>query len=326
MKSKLVCVGETFLNGQSGHHLPLFRRFFDVSDYDATLTYDGSTTFMYRTDESRAQLKKYEDTCKFIADSVWEPFFFCSEDFGENTIGLLNTGHASHARVLTVPKWLWFEEHFSQQDKKSLIKDMPFTHNKTKSFLMQIGDAKQARIQLYNALKQKDLLKNSLHSFLEYGIGLEGNFPKEEYDPLYPPFPQRAYRPEWYNDTHFTLVVEAMNEIPDQGTTPTFITEKTVKPLMYGHPFLLYGDKGIYKTLESWGFHTFPELFDQSFDLEEDLDKKIEIVCEQVTKYQHKDVEKKIVDNFNRFWNTELVERLMIKEIIEPMLEFISKQ
>ena len=172
MKSKLVCVGETFLNGQSGHHLPLFRRFFDVSDYDATQTYDGSTTFMYRTDESRAQLKKYEDTCKFIADGVWETNFFCKDNFDNKTLGIINNGYTKNKYVLTVPKWFWFEEHFSQQDKKSLIKDMPFTHNKTKSFLMQIGDAKQARIQLYNALKQKDLLKNSLHSFLEYGIGL----------------------------------------------------------------------------------------------------------------------------------------------------------
>lgn len=323
MKPRLVCVDETFLNGQSGHHLPLFRRFFDVSDYDATLTYDGSTTFMYRTDESRAKLKKYEGTCKFIADSVWEPFFFCSEDFDENTIGILNTGHASHNRVITVPKWLWFEEHFSQQDKKSLIKDMPFTHNKTKSFLMQIGDAKQARIQLYDALKQKDLLKNSLHSFLEYGIGLEGNFPKAEYDPNNPPFPQRAYRPEWYNDTNFTVVVEAMNELID-SPNDCFITEKTMKPIMYGHPFIIYGDKGIYSRLRRWGFVTFPELFGESFEAKEDLNKKIERMCELIQEYQHQDVADKILHNFNRFWNREKVEELMIKEMIEPMLEFIS--
>ena len=187
---------------------------------------------------------------------------------------------------------------------------------------MQIGDAKDARVRLYDVLKRKGLLKNSLHSFLAYGIALEGPF--GNYDCDIPPFPQRAYRPEWYNDTNFTVVLEAMNEIQD-GPDECFITEKTMKPIMYGHPFLLYSrDKGIYKTIESWGFHTFPELFDQSFDIEQDLDKKIAIVCEQVAKYQHKDVENKIVDNFNRFWNTELVEQLMIEQMIEPMLEFIS--
>jgi len=47
-------------------------------------------------------------------------------------------------------------------------------------------------------------------------------------------------------------------------------------------------------------------------------------VVNQVAIYKHKNVGNKIVDNFQRFWNTELVEQLMIKEMIEPMLEFIS--
>ena len=323
MKPKLVCVGETFLNGQSGHHLPLFSKHFDISNYDDTIQYDHNTTFMYRTDQSRARLKTYEDSCKFIADGIWEVQFFCSTDFDTNTLGLIAAGHDSNSRVMTVPKWFWFEEHFSQQDKKSLIKDMPFTHNKTKSFLMQIGDAKDSRIRLYDALKQKDLLKNAVYSFLEYGKALEGPF--GNYDPNVPPFPQRAYRPEWYNDTHFTVVPEAMNEIID-GRNDCFITEKTMKPIMYGHPFIILGDKGTYSMLRSWGFYTFPELFGESFEMNSDLDKKIERMCELIDEYRPQDVADKIVHNFDRFWNRDKVEALMIKEIIEPMLEFISKQ
>jgi|TARA_B100001094_G_scaffold331108_1_gene398389 hypothetical protein len=323
MKPKLVCVDETFLNGQSGHHLPLFKKFFDISNYDDTILYDRNTTFMYRTDQSRAKLIKYEDSCKFIADGIWEVKFFCSTDFGTNTIGMIAAGHNSNSKVMAVPKWFWFEEHFSQQDKKSLIKHMPFKHKKTKTFLMQIGDAKDPRVRLYNALKQKNLLENSIYSFLEYGIALEGPF--ENYDANEPPFPQRAYRPEWYNDTNFTVVPEAMNQITD-GPDDCFITEKTMKPLMYGHPFIILGDKGTYSTLASWGFYTFPELFDQSLDIEEDLNKKIEIMCNQIEKYQHQDVADKIVHNFDRFWNRELVEELMINEMIKPILRFISKQ
>ena len=323
MKPKLVCIDETFLNGASGHHLPLFGQYFDITNYDPTQVYGIETTFMYRYDESRDKASRHEGKSKFIADGVWESQFSCTDNFDQDTLGLINAGYTHNDRVLAVPKWFWFEEHFSQQDKKTLITDLPHTHDKSKSFLLQMGDAKQARIQLYDALKQKDLLKNSLHSFLEYGIGLEGNFPKAEYDTNNPPFPQRAYRPEWYNDTNFTVVVETMNGLID-GPDDCFITEKTMKPIMYGHPFIVLGDKGTYSALRSWGFHTFPELFDQSFDFEENLNKKIEIVCEQIAKYQHKDVENKIVDNFNRFWNTELVEQLMIEQMIEPMLEFIS--
>ena len=262
-----------------------------------------------------------------MEESKWFKYVSCIlfvHVFFPKTLGIINNGYTKNKYVLTVPKWFWFEEHFSQQDKKSLIKDMPFTHNKTKSFLMQIGDAKQARIQLYNALKQKDLLKNSLHSFLEYGIGLEGNFPKEEYDPLYPPFPQRAYRPEWYNKTEFTLIAECFQNIVDGDQDSVFITEKTMKPIMYGHPFILMGDARSLKNLEMWGFETFSELFDQSYDAEQDIDKRKDMIIDEVSRYRYKNVENKIIANFQRFWNTELVEQLMIKEMIEPMLEFIS--
>ena len=93
---------------------------------------------------------------------------------------------------------------------------------------------------------------------------------------------------------------------------------------MYGHPFIILGDTGTYDTLESWGFHTFPELFDQKFDKESDIDTKIDMVVEQVSKYQNKDVQDKVIHNFNHFWNTDFVERLIIEEMIMPILEFVN--
>ena len=322
MKPKLVCVDETFLNGPSGHHLPLFRKFFDVFDYDDTQTYDDYTTFMYRTDQSRAKVKKYEGTCKFIADGVWETNFFCKDNFDNKTLGIINNGYTKNGRVLAVPKWFWFEEHFSQQEKKASIKDMPFKHNKTKLFLLQMGDAKEPRVNLYKSLKEKGLLSNAIYSFLEYGIVLEG--PVKNYNPLIPPFPQRAYRPEWYNKTEFTLIAECFQNIVDGDQDSVFITEKTMKPIMYGHPFILLGDARSLKILEMWGFETFSELFNQSYDEEKNINKRIDMIVDEVSRYRYKNVENKIIDNFQRFWNTELVEQLMIKEMIEPMLDFIS--
>lgn len=335
-KPKLVCIDKTFLNDASGHHLPLFSKYFAVSNFDPSLEYDSNTTFIYQRDEARAKAKQYEKVSKFIADAVWETEFFCLNTFDERTLGLAAAGHNNNNRVLQIPKWFWFEEHFSQQDKKPLIKSLPSVHHKSKSFLLQMGDAKPPRVKLYNALERNNLLNNALYSFLAYGIALEGPCPTytEDHELMIedmigdgpePPFQQRAYRPEWYNTTQFTLVAEAINEIVD-GPTDCFITEKTMKPIMYGHPFLLLSDNQSYKTLESWGFNTFPELFDQSIDNESDLDKKIESICIQIANYKNLDVQNKIQENFQRFWNRELVEELMIKEMIEPMLEFISKK
>lgn len=330
-KPKLVCVGETFLNeSESRHHMPLFTRYFDISNYDDSLSYDHRTTFMYRYDKSRAKVKKYKDYCKFIADSVWEPFFFCSTDFDENTIGLLNrAGKNNNPRILTVPKWLWFEEHFSQQKNKDLIKHMPFTQPKTYSFLLQMAVARPHRVWLYEALKKEKLLSNALYSFLEYDIALD-NVLDNNYRPHFN-FADREYRPEWYNHTYFTVVAENMLECPTEPVYnemidrngAAFVTEKTMKPIMYGHPFVILGDVGIYDTLESWGFQTFPELFDQSCNQETDVDKRIDIIVNSIKAYQHKDVNDKVMHNYERFWDTDLVERLMVEEMINPMIKFI---
>ena len=225
--------------------------------------------------------------------------------------------------MLSVPKWFWFEEHYSQQDKKAMIKDMPFTYPKSKTFLMQIGDVKPARAKLYELLQERNLLQNATYSFLEYGIGLEG--PVENYDPNVPPFPQRAYQPEWYNDTHFTLVAECMQEIIDGQYYSVFITEKTMKPIMYGHPFIIMGDKHTLEVLDVWGFKTFPELFNQKYDREKNDDKRIRMVVDQVGKFKNIDVSEKIIHNFKRFWDRDLVEKLMTAEMIIPIKQFISR-
>ena len=324
MKPKLVCVDETFLNGASGHHLPLFGQYFDITNFDEGEKYEPGTTFMYRNDRSRSKLEKYEHSCKFIADGVWEMNFFCNHNFTDNTLGLINNGFVGHSNVLAIPKWFWFEEHFSQQDKRKLIKDLPFTHPKTRSFLMQMGDAKVPRIKLYERLKNKNLLDNAVYSFLEYGIGLEG--PVRNYDPLTPPFPQRAYRPEWYNTSHFTLVAECFQSGIDLSEDSVSITEKTMKPIMYGHPFILLGDTHSLRILSSWGFNTFPELFDESYDEVSNIDQRIEMIVNEVANHKHQSVDDKIVYNFQRFWDTRLVESMMVEEMIQPILEFISKK
>ena len=323
MKPKLVCIGETFLNGQSGHHLPLFSKYFDISNYDHTVTYDSKTTFIYRHDEARHKVKQYEGISKFIADGIWEMNFFCDSNFGDDTLGLICNGYSSHDRVLSVPKWFWFEEHYSQQHKKALIKDMPFEHPKSKTFLMQIGDAKPPRTKLFSLLNERNLLDNATYSFLAQGIGLEG--PVNDYDPNVPPFPQRAYRPEWYNETHFTLVPECMQEIVDGQYYSVFITEKTMKPIMYGHPFIILGDKHTLEVLEIWGFQTFPELFNQKYDREKYDDKRITMVVDQVGKFKPADVKEKVLHNFKRFWDRDLVEKLITAEMIIPIKQFISR-
>jgi len=52
-----------------------------------------------------------------------------------------------------------------------------------------------------------------------------------------------------------------------------YITEKTWKAIAYGSPFCINGDNGSLKYLQSMGFKTFNEFWDESYDEDNDIDK-----------------------------------------------------
>ncbi len=81
--------------------------------------------------------------------------------------------------------------------------------------------------------------------------------------------------PMEYLQSNIDLVLEA-----DIDTL--FITEKTWKPIVFKKPFIIYGGKGIHTKLKELGFKLYTELFDYSFDNE---DNRLDLICEQVNKY-----------------------------------------
>ena len=80
----------------------------------------------------------------------------------------------------------------------------------------------------------------------------------------------------YYNNSYFSIIPET--------STGVSITEKTSKVLYHGHPFIMLNPVvmnkeneveesdsktitiGALKQLREWGFETFPELFDESYD------------------------------------------------------------
>jgi hypothetical protein len=66
---------------------------------------------------------------------------------------------------------------------------------------------------------------------------------------------------EDYEKTFISLVTETL---VDSGTL--FLSEKIWKPIMVGHPFLVYGNKGTLKYLRELGYKTFDKWIDESYD------------------------------------------------------------
>ena len=77
--------------------------------------------------------------------------------------------------------------------------------------------------------------------------------------------------PAPYIDTYFSLVTETVFDYPY-----TFRTEKIWKPIAIGHPWIVAGNRGYYRDMQQLGFKTFGHLIDESFDLLDNKQDRIE--------------------------------------------------
>jgi len=96
-----------------------------------------------------------------------------------------------------------------------------------------------------------------------YNTVLTANYPKTvDVLDLVNQVPNLINNLEIYERSQLTVVTEShFNQ-----TGGLFITEKTFRPLLVGHPFIILGQKGILKKLRSWGFQTDFDGLDQSYD------------------------------------------------------------
>ena len=82
-----------------------------------------------------------------------------------------------------------------------------------------------------------------------------------------------------YVDTYFSLVTETVFTYPY-----SFRTEKIWKPIVMGHPWIAVANRGYYRDLRSLGIRTFDSVIDESFDLidndQDRLDRIISIVMD----------------------------------------------
>jgi hypothetical protein len=73
-----------------------------------------------------------------------------------------------------------------------------------------------------------------------------------------------------YNRTYFSIVTET--EFFEESY---FLSEKSIKPIMHLHPFVIVGSPYSLKLLKSYGFKTFSNWWDESYDLIEDTNDRI---------------------------------------------------
>lgn len=127
--------------------------------------------------------------------------------------------------------------------------------------------------------------------------------------------------PNEYHESLFEIVTESTPDIK-------FLTEKTVRNLLLKKPFVILGSRWIHYTLTDFGFKLYDEVIDYSFEHEEDLLKRTEMVANNIhniLKYDPNELyeilKPKLEFNYNRAMTIATDKNLIPDEFKEANIE-----
>jgi hypothetical protein len=260
-----------------------------------------------------------------------------------------------------LPRVLDYEQNIQAQQHTDKIFSKT---NKPYKFLFLNGRARPHRKYLYEKFKRNGILDQSLYTMLdarpcvwrsfqfrENGIDvmatpteikhLPEQYEVEQYrQPVFGPLTtvsnikQELFHREWgeiylepapYVDTYFSLVTETICA----ESLYSFRTEKTAKPLAMGHPFIIASQPGFYRDLHRLGFKTFGHVIDESFDLIENAQERIDRIIEIVTDLCKQNLESFLEECYNTCkYNQQHLAEIRLKERQEfpkRFFQFVSQ-
>jgi hypothetical protein len=264
--------------------------YFDIVYLEHNPIIDAKAIFVTN---ALSNTKWYNQTHKLIVDNLWEIY-------KPNNCGL----------VLTNKNWFWYNESlwYRHLGYHNYAPDPKISKNA----LLLMNLKKLHRDWLFERLN----LNNLLYSYVGSGFRINNDIDLNNSEW------QRYFNPDWYDSTAFSIVAETTISSKD----PLFLTEKTFKPIAFHHPFIIFGQSGILKQLKSIGFETFENIFDESYDHEHEVNNRLKNIVNQINNYSHKHYDlvtiQKLKHNKELFFNEQIVKDKIIKEIVEPILEY----
>ena len=199
--------------------------------------------------------------------------------------------------------WFWFYMYVKHVDNK-----FKFTHDhngsywhKKHDFLYLNKAPRKHRVQLYHKLEDANVLDNSIHTFiggkterrLEKKYELPGIDPKD--------YPRWGKDQDIYELPYIDTVCSIVSETNDNDYE-VFMTEKIWKPIMAQHVFVVHGNHLYLQRLREMGFKTFSNYFDESYDLEQDPNKRIDKIVTLIKELKAKCDDGSIVERGNKKW------------------------
>ena len=103
----------------------------------------------------------------------------------------------------------------------------------------------------------------------------------------------RKFNLKWLIDCKVNIVSESQARDMIIEMTPPhpvrFLTEKTFKPMSYGMPFMIFGNRHSLQRVRDLGFKTFPEWFDESYDDESNYVQRLDAMLDSYEKFLSED-------------------------------------
>ena len=84
-----------------------------------------------------------------------------------------------------------------------------------------------------------------------------------------------------FNSTAFSIVLETIFD------NRIHLTEKTLRPIAVGHPFIIANGPGTLNYLKSYGFKTFSPWINENYDLETDNTKRLEMIAQEIERLEN---------------------------------------
>jgi hypothetical protein len=224
-------------------------------------------------------------------------------------IGVYYWCHAVIAR-----DWYRFAEHDTRLISKNTLK---------KDFLIYCRDwsgSREYRIKFQELLYNQNLVKNSITGIMKKNGNDEDidcasfknkNFAPKTKDFFYKlsnnsvlPSESASYCANDFVDSHISVVLETVFD-----STKIHLTEKILRPIACGHPFVLAAGPGSLEYLRSYGFKTFDPWIDESYDQEEDSVNRL----------------KKIIKSMNDFSNLSTANKNHVVGQLKQISEYNKK-
>jgi len=228
--------------------------------------------------------------------------------------------------------WYRFAEHD--------VRLQSIKNTTNKDFLIYCRDwtgSREYRIKFQELLVQNNLLKNSTTAIMktnDFEQTIKNFvFKNKNFIPTHTKFVQylpdntadaassASYCPDDFNNSHISVVLETVFD-----DEKIHLTEKILRPIACGHPFLLAAGPRSLEYLRSYGFKTFSPWLNEDYDLEHNSLIRLEKIIQSMKNFAELPFKEKkqVCDNINAIakYNQE---RFFSKEFTELIVSELKK-